>query len=312
MEYNELLMYLAKSQINLDGEFWKISKNANHKLYNLAQNFINEFNINFEDIYWFRDLYRKVAEFRNNELITTSLPYNHKGIGDLTVDKNKLVSLSNFDIEKGSFHRNNYIFGLAPTTASPNSSYWLTETIIKHGISNIKVRLDPFFIYPIKEYYPACYKMLCYGRELNWSRIENLTEDEHCRWMPDRHNSDIEFTDLVWCPRDNEIHLVCEEFPKVSAIEYMGSRYLHAIYSIEKQGFIHIDGALRFYSKNEHEERKIMHVRNIGKIGKRIKIFQADNNITKQFFCDLATTFFVWNEDINSYFMNSGDFAKSK
>lgn len=304
MKYNNLLAYLAKDQIAIDFNFENIASNPEHEFYALSQEFINEYNIIFDDMMrWSSTLYEKIAELRKDIIINDFLPYNHESLKDLEVDKNNLIDLSKFDININAFQRNGYVFGIVPITASPNASYWLTETIINSGINNIsKVRLDPFFIYALNEHKPIFYRMLCYGQELNWQRIEKLKQDEHCRWMPDSQSSKIEFTDLVWSPRDGEIHLTCEELPKITAINYLGSRYIHAIYSIKDQEFIHIDGALRFYSYDEHHERKNSHIRKIGKIGKRIKIFQVDGQINKKLLCDLITTFFVWNEDVQNYF----------
>lgn len=304
MKYNDLLIYLAKDQISTACTFEKIASDTNHEMNKLSQEFINDFNIIFDDMMsWSNILYEKIAELRKNELINNLLPYKHNSINDLKIDKNNLVSLSAFDLKDTAFLRNGYVFTIAPTTSSPNSSHWLTETIVKYGISNnTRVRLDPFFVYPLNEYRQAFYRMLCYGQELNWKRIESLKQDEHCRWMPNSQYSEIEFTDLVWSPRDNEIHLTCEEFPKFKALNYRGSRYFHAIYSIKNQEFIHVDGALRFYSEGEHVERINSHIRKMGKIGKRIKIFQIDSNISRKLLCDLAATFFVWNDDIQKYF----------
>lgn len=304
MKYKNLLTYLAKNQISPESEFEEIVSNSNHALYVLSQEFIDEYNIIFDEMMsWSSILYEKIAETRKNALINDSLPYTHKSINDLEIDKNNLISLSKLDIKITGLQRNGYVFAITPITASPNSSYWLTETILENRIFNItKVRLDPFFVYPLNEYKQIFYRMLCYGQELNWKRIESLNQDEHCRWLPDFQSSEIEFTDLVWSPRDNEIHFTCEEFPKSNASNYRGGRYFHSIYSIKDQEFIHVDGALRFYSESDHIERKSSHIRKIGKIGKRIKIFQIDSNISRKLFCDLAATFFVGNDDVQKYF----------
>ena len=212
----------------------KIASNTDHELYKLSQEFIDEYNIIFDDVMsWSKILLEKISELRKNELINGLLPYNHSAINDIKIDKNNLIHLDQFDLSGTAIQRNGYVFEITPVSISPNASYWLAETLIRNGVSNItKVRLDPFFVYPLNEYKQICYRMLCYGQELNWTRIERLDKEEHCQWIPDYQSSEVEFTDLVWSPRDNEIHLTCEEFPKYNAINYRGGRYLHAIYSV--------------------------------------------------------------------------------
>jgi len=150
------------------------------------------------------------------------------------------------------------------------------------------------------------YKMWVYGRELDWQDIRSLKEDRHMRWQPNHgFQSDVEFTDLVWSPRDNEIHFICEELPKKELSCIRGSRYFHSIFIPDNPRFIHCDGAMRIYSTQEIEQRYTTHVRNIGKIGKRVKIFQTDFDIPTIGWASLASAFYVWNMDIETYFSES-------
>ena len=65
-----------------------------------------------------------------------------------------------------------------------------------------------------------------------------------------------------------------------------------------------MDGAIRIYSFEEIEVRNTCHVKDIGKIGKRIKIFQIDNELELEDWSNIASSFYVWNEDVQKYFSN--------
>jgi CDP-diacylglycerol pyrophosphatase len=62
---------------------------------------------------------------------------------------------------------------------------------------------------------------------------------------------------------------------------------------------------VRIYTEDELRYRKQFHVRHseVRKMGKRVKIFQTDKvNISQDDFALLATSFFVWNDDVQAYF----------
>lgn len=108
---------------------------------------------------------------------------------------------------------------------------------------------------------------------LNWNRIKFLTQEEPRRAGADVWTEkEVLYTDLVWSPRGDEVHFLCEELPKRDFISVRGSGYFHAIYKPHEEVFIHIDGALRFYSDDEWDIRKNAHVKDVGKLGKRVKI----------------------------------------
>ena len=55
--------------------------------------------------------------------------------------------------------------------------------------------------------------MDAFGRPLTWRKLLELREESLHRWVPDRRGSDVAFSDAIWTPRDDEIHLRCEEVP---------------------------------------------------------------------------------------------------
>lgn len=231
------------------------------------------------------------------------LPYNHKALLDLTIDEDFLVPISSFQNRFGPLKRNDFAFGIVPPVPSVNSAYWFSEILKRPELSGTaKVRLDPFLVREEKDYSNMEYRAWWYGVPLNWERINNLKQDEHRRaGLDEKTRKDIAYTDLVWSPRGDEIHFICEELPSESCIDLRGSRYFHAIYIPKLNVFRHIDGALRIYSYDEWKIREEGHVRNIGKIGKRIKIFRLDGEFRREIFCDLIPAFFVWNDDVCRY-----------
>lgn len=171
----------------------------------------------------------------------------------------------------------------------------------------IKVRLDPFNFAKIDKFIPLEYRMWVWGKPLDWNSIINLRQPEHGRWMAEfPSRDDINFTDYIWNPHDDEITFTCEEIPNSQNNIFRGSRYFHGIYSKISNDIIHCDGAIRFTSENELQERMSGHVKdeNIRKIGKRIKIFMNIQKLNFFEFCGLASSFFVWNEDVIRYFQS--------
>lgn len=74
-------------------------------------------------------------------------------------------------------------------------------------------------------------------------------------------------------------HHKLKDLPKDGSHWHRASRYLHSVSSRQKNRISHMDGAIRIYSKQEIKERNSTHVRKIGKIGNRVKIFQIDYDI---------------------------------
>jgi len=109
-------------------------------------------------------------------------------------------------------------------------------------------------------------------------------------------------TEYAWMPRGKEVHFVCEELPLTAEVNERGSRYLHAVYDKKRHCITHLDGAVRIYTANELALRTTFHVRNSGKVGKRVKIFRTDRAIEPNLLANLIPAFFVWNYDVARYF----------
>lgn len=109
-------------------------------------------------------------------------------------------------------------------------------------------------------------------------------------------------TDFCWRPQDREIHFLCEELPKSGQTECEAAHYLHAIYVPSTSDALHLDGALRLYTPDELDARRVLHVRNCGKCGVRRKIFRTRSPVSRDRLSEIAQAFYVWNEDVRGYF----------
>jgi len=234
-------------------------------------------------------------------------PYDSENLRGIEIDSNNLVGIRNFNFYNDGYQYNDFVYKLTPPISQNNSSYWISRTIIrlaKEKGLNFKIRLDPFIEKHQSEYLPMQYKMFIYGRPLDWERLKKLNQDEFGQWLDEKSYSDIETTDFVWRPEENEIHFTCEELPKINCIDHRGSRFFHAIFDKTTGNIKHCDGALRFYTLKEFEKRIQYHIRNpeVRKIGTRIKIFQIDDIVDQSIFSILVVNYFVWNKDVQKYF----------
>jgi len=241
----------------------------------------------------------------------TKRPYQHCSLAGIVPNSYGLVSLDLFDKNPSvipGLRRGQTVFEVLPSIPTAvNSMYWVINILFRHKKVETLVRLDPLMRQPAGKYQPINYKMLVYGKPLDWGSLSTIKESLHLRWMPDNGwLEDVEFTDLVWSPRDDGVHFLCEEVPKVDSLQFRPSRYFHAIFDPNQMVFIHCDGAIRIYNKDELKERLNGHVRNIGKIGKRVKVFASQSILLAETWTSLVCAFFVWNRDIEKYFATGG------
>lgn len=230
-------------------------------------------------------------------------PYDHPALTDVAVDKDGLVPLRSFAFDRSVLEKNGHLFLPAPSTESPNASYWLMLQLGRPDLrESVFVRLDPFLFGPAGVFPRMEYRMWLYGRPLDWERLESLQEPEYGEWLADVGTRGISKTDFVWTPRHDELHLTCEELPAEDSVDVRGARYFHAIYNRNSQVVTHVDGALRIYDRAAFSARRSQHVRNAGKAGKRAKLFRIDSPLSRERLADIATTFFVWNDDVGRYF----------
>lgn len=257
-----------------------------------------------------------IFEKRINELLKEEnrpAPYNSDNLVQLSLEKNNLTFIKNFDLSNRRLEFNDQVYQITPSIFAENSSYWLSNVILNSAIKldlNFKIRLHPFIEIASSNYSAMEYKMNVYGKPLDWKKLLNLKNEDFGQWFDEMDYNRNGITDYVWAPKkNNEIHFTCEELPKPQN-KYLVSRYFHSIFNQETGEIKHCDGAIRIYDKQELQNRSKFHIRNseVRKIGKRIKIFQYDSKdndgreLTKEIFSLLAVNFFVWNEDVVNYF----------
>ena len=203
-------------------------------------------------------------------------PYDHPAVADLQPDRDLLVPLSAFDCRLSYMVRNGYVFSPPPPLRQLNSNYWFAQALMRlHEEAVVRVRLDPFLVSPAASYRAPFYRMLVFGRDLDWQRLHDLRGEESARWMPDElTTAECEFTDLTWCRRSDGVHFECEEIPKDA--ESRPGRYFHAIYDAEGGSFRHADAAVRYYTGTELQSRRQSHLKDLGKVGARVKLWRVD------------------------------------
>jgi hypothetical protein len=245
---------------------------------------------------------RRLESLSNASGVQRPPPYDHPAVADLDISPDLLVPMAQFELEASVLIRNGHAFSVVPPVQSPNSQYWFVGMLMSKGlVAFTHVRLDPFLHGPSDEYPRMEYKMLWYGRPLDWERLRNLKEEEHGRWNPGPLSYKSEFTDFVWAPRGSEVHFQCEELPQCTDIVTRGSRYFHAVYR-QDDTIEHFDGAVRIYTEPEWRRRRDVHLRHTGKIGKRVKILRVEGPVDRDAFATVCPSFFVWNNDLARYF----------
>lgn len=228
-------------------------------------------------------------------------PYDHPALLDLVPDHDGLVPLNALGTGIGGLSRGGFVFALAIPLRQLNSSYWSMQSLLRlSDRSRLHIRLDPLQVAPAAGYRSMFYKMDVFGRGLDWQRLHNLEDEEIARWMPDNLTSaDCQFTDVVWRRRGPEVHFECEEVPKCA--DQRPSRYFHAIYRPDGACFVHADAAVRYYSDSELASRGNQHVKDVGKVGVRVKLFRIDGTIERDDWATVLAGAFVWNNDVQRY-----------
>src|SRR5690554_1839305 len=213
-------------------------------------------------------LQKGIANERISRLISSKTdppsPYNSNNLKNISIDKNHLVNIEQFNLDCFGLEKDGLVYTLCPMLEQSNSSYWifseLLELKIKRGL-NIRLRLDPLIEVPLDRYNPMMFKMQVWGKPLDWDLLKTLRNDDFGQWFDEKEYNRNGFTDYVWSPKGSEIHFTCEELPKPDFKGIKSSRYFHAIFNMVTGGIIHCDGAIRVYSDEELAYRSQFHVK---------------------------------------------------
>lgn len=235
-------------------------------------------------------------------------PYHHPALSDVVPDDDGLVPLNTFKASPGGLRRGGFVFNLAVPLRAENSGYPYRQALIGlRSACHIHVRPDPLMVAPEQGHRSMEQRMLVFGRGLDWDRLAVLEREETARWLPDEStSSDCAFTDLVWCRRGAEVHFECEEVPRRA--DQRPARYFHAIYSPAAAVFRHADAAVRFYTPSELAVRDRQHLKDLGKVGRRVKLFRLDGDLDRADWTTVLASAFVWNNDIRRYVCMERDF----
>jgi len=74
---------------------------------------------------------------------------------------------------------------------------------------------------------------------------------------------------------------------------------------------VHSDSAVRFYSDAVFAERTAKHLKDVDKVGVRVKLFRTDVALAPAEWSTLVASAFVWNNDVQRYFRGERDFDTS-
>ncbi len=255
-----------------------------------------------------RILYRKRSESLR-QVTGRPSPYDHPALADVEPDGDLLVPLSTFKTGLGGLSRRGFVFSLAIPLRAENSSYWSLQALLGlSGECRVHVRPDPIMVAPELGYRSLLQKMQVFGRGLDWARLHDLKDEECTRWMPDElTNADCEFTDLAWRRRGDEVHFECEEVPKRAG--QRPARYFHAIYQPAQACFSHADFAVRYYTPGELDSRRALHLKDLAKVGTRVKLFRIDGVLGRKDWATVLASAFVWNNDLRRYVSMERDFT---
>ena len=232
-------------------------------------------------------------------------PYDLPEADGLYVDTEGLTDLRQLAGLRGPFQHGDYLFSLLLPLPAQNSGYWLTlvlRQLLKRPELSIRVRLDPTLHGPVGRFSQMEHRAWWYGTDLDWDEIAGLKGIVHRQAGPDERSEGVmSKTDLSWERRGAEVHFVCEELPPRSDVELRGSRFLHAVYRPDLSTFVHVDGAVRILTGEEWDKRFPKKAHEVGKVGRRIKVFRIDGFVTHDEFGALAATLFQWNPDVAEY-----------
>jgi hypothetical protein len=133
---------------------------------------------------WFAQWYlmQKASEARLRSISDggancAAMPYAAECLRGVVVDTEGMVKLANFEAAGATFARTGFNFTIGSTTLSPNSTFWLLRSFVEQGIADhVSVRLDPFLWGPSDTFAPMMFKMIVYGKPVNWDGIAMLKE----------------------------------------------------------------------------------------------------------------------------------------
>jgi hypothetical protein len=112
-------------------------------------------------------------------------------------------------------------------------------------------------------------------------------------------------TEFMWSIRENLKTLQIEEivpFDEKKPVKRIAVKYVHTIRDTASHAFVHLDGAIRWYSSENYALRFETKLSNHPNSDGYYKLFRIDGEISDQDWTDLIANFFSGNELIHEYF----------
>jgi hypothetical protein len=131
--------------------------------------------------------------------------------------------------------------------------------------------------------------------------VHTRLPDSYLNMLPGKLNR----TEFMWSMRGDLKTLQIEELVPLNDTELarrIAVRYIHTIRDTVNHAFVHLDGAIRWYSPENYIFRFDTKLSNRPNPDGYYKLFRVDGNITNQDWIDLIANFFSGNELIHEYF----------
>lgn len=113
-------------------------------------------------------------------------------------------------------------------------------------------------------------------------------------------------TEYYWKEKkDGVFQLEIEELDEATTLieeELYGCKYLHSEYDRKLKRFVHFDGAIRKYKKQQLQNRKLVTINNAGSDQAYTKLFRIDGNIPFIKWKQLISMYLIYNKTVNEYF----------
>lgn len=176
-----------------------------------------------------------------------------------------------------------------------------------------KIALDPRRMVPAKRYPKRLLLDYWFGPQFNIEdiddRIYGIQMTSHGRRQDSYLNSisPLDRTEFMWSMRNNLKTLQIEELvptniDKYQAIKRIAVRYIHSIRDTERQSFVHLDGAIRYYLPENYANRFHSKLTDHPNADGYYKLFRIDGMIPNQMWIDLIANYYSDNELIHEYF----------
>lgn len=171
------------------------------------------------------------------------------------------------------------------------------------------IRPDCFMIYPPSNYHTFIERAGAYGKPFDKKWLNTFEGVQAATHYNDGNLFSGEWTHFVWESLGNgEVQFACEELPHYEMPEdireYTATRFMHGVYRRKDERFIHLDGALHIYKKDNYLARLNLHLKDHYNDYIKAKIFRIDDPTTLERAQALIESFYRWNYVVPEYFSN--------